>query len=175
MCVVLQAFCFIVVKDPLTNSLRPCQAGCGTTSAPLLTQELFLVGATKAGAPCGSVKGFWEVSPTGTSNQWKQFAFTRRIKTELARLIKQVRTEETNSQPPAGPDQIVTAWDSDVSSVRKCCAFSFSEQWKRTISTRSTPSCRRGRPSNRRATTTFTAASRTTCCWAPSQVSDPSL
>lgn len=57
-----------------------------------------------------------------------------------------------------------------VFSVCQCCAFSFSEQWKHTISTLSTPSCRRGRPSNRRATTTFTAALKTTCCWAPSQV-----
>lgn len=88
----MEAFCFIVVKEPLTNSRHPCHVGCGTTSAPLLTQELFLVGAvqrglmsllwktvstgihtrdmccwvgwprsdTKAAAPCGSVKGFWE-------------------------------------------------------------------------------------------------------------------
>lgn len=88
----MEAFCFIVVKEPLTNSRHPCHVGHGTTSAPLLTQELFLVGAvqwglmsllwktvstgihtrdmccwvgwprpdTKAAAPCGSVKGFWE-------------------------------------------------------------------------------------------------------------------
>lgn len=47
----------------------------------------------------------------------------------------------------------------------------FPLQRKRTTSSLCTPSCRPGLLSSLRATTTCTAASRATCCWAPSQVS----
>lgn len=57
-----------------------------------------------------------------------------------------------------------------VFSVCQWSVFSFSEQWKHTISSLSTPFCQRAHPSNRRATTTFTAALKTMCCSAPSQV-----